>query len=83
MENTTPISTEVVAGTAKKMTLELEKMPLHSHAAIVTTMNLFCEHRQANEKMAMAAKQQEAYKQQLAYAEEERIKQASGIVLAR
>lgn len=37
--------TEQVYGIAKKFTLELEKLPLHSHAAIVGMMQMMCEHR--------------------------------------
>lgn len=37
--------TEQVFGIAKKMTLELEKLPLHTHATIVNMLRMTVEHR--------------------------------------
>ena len=37
--------TEQIYGIAKKMTLELEKFPLHTHATIVNMLRMTVEHR--------------------------------------
>lgn len=52
--------TEELYGIAKKMTLELEKLPLHSHAAIVTMMKTGLEHRNIELQNEHAIKQAEA-----------------------
>jgi hypothetical protein len=68
-------TTEVISGVAKKFTLELEKQfPLHSHAAVVSLMNIFVEHRQSNMKVEQGRKNEELYERQveLARAEQQR-----------
>jgi hypothetical protein len=37
--------TEQVYGIAKRISLELEKFPLHTHAAIINIVNTMCQHR--------------------------------------
>jgi len=54
--------TEVVYGIAKKMTLELEKLPLHTHATIVNMLRMTVEHRKVeldNQVQAEQIKAQE------------------------
>lgn len=71
-------TTEVICGVAKKFSLELEKQfPLHSHAAVVSLMNIMVEHRQANVKTEQAQKQQEAYERQVEMARNEQKRQES------
>lgn len=55
---------EQIFGTAKRMTLELNKLPLHSHAATVAMMQMMVEHRkielQNQHTLAQQKAQQEA-----------------------
>ncbi|MGA7885285.1 MAG: hypothetical protein WCA44_06035 [Acidobacteriaceae bacterium] len=37
--------TENVYGIAKRISLDLEKLPLHTHAAIINIVNTMCQHR--------------------------------------
>ena len=37
--------TEQIYGIAKRMNLELEKLPMHTHAGIVTMLRTMVEHR--------------------------------------
>lgn len=52
--------TENVFGIAKKMALELEKLPLHTHAAIVGLLKMMTEHRQVCLQSEMQAAQKAA-----------------------
>jgi hypothetical protein len=57
-----PIPTEQVFGIAKKYTLEMEKHPLQTHAAIVGILRMMVDHRQVtlqNEAQAEEVKARE------------------------
>jgi hypothetical protein len=47
MTATTPQAppTEQVYGIAKRISLDLDKLPLHTHAAIINICNTMCQHR--------------------------------------
>jgi len=52
--------TEVVYGIAKKMSLDLEKHPLHTHGAVLSMMTTMAKHREATIQTEMQQKQIEA-----------------------
>ena len=52
--------TEVVYGIAKRMSLDLEKFPLHTHGAILSLMTTMAKHREATMQSEMQQKQVEA-----------------------
>jgi cysteinyl-tRNA synthetase len=52
--------TEVVYGIAKKMSLELEKFPLHTHGAVISMMTTMAKHREATLRQEQEAKMQAA-----------------------
>lgn len=37
--------TENIYGMAKRISLDLEKLPLHTHAAVINIVNTMCQHR--------------------------------------
>jgi hypothetical protein len=52
--------TEQVYGIAKKISLELEHFPLHTHAAIINVVNTMCQHRKLVLETEMQQKQVDA-----------------------
>ena len=48
--------TENVYGIAKRISLELEKLPLHTHAAVISIINTMCQHR----KIVLESEMQQA-----------------------
>ena len=68
MDKVEQIPTQQVFGIAKKMTLELEKYPLHSHAGIVTMMRTMVEHRKIVLENEMQAEQIKANEEAMAAA---------------
>jgi hypothetical protein len=53
-------ATQDVCGIAKKISLELEHLPLHTHAAIINIVNTMCQHRKIVLESEMQQKQMEA-----------------------
>ena len=54
------VATEIVYGTAKKMSIELEKLPLQTHGAIISMMTTMAKHREANMQMEQHQAQERA-----------------------
>ena len=52
--------TEVVYGIAKKMSLELDKLALHTHGAVISMMTTMAKHREATLRQEQEAKMQDA-----------------------
>lgn len=78
-----------LSGIAKKMSLELEKLPCHSHGAVVAILTTLLQHRQSNLKFGQVKEEQAVYLKQQALADAERERQAkeqarkdSGLILA-
>ena len=62
MTATTPQAppTEQVYGLAKRISLDLDKLPLHTHAAIINICNTMCQHRKIVLESEMQQKQIDA-----------------------
>jgi hypothetical protein len=62
MTATTPQAppTEQVYGIAKRISLDLDKLPLHTHAAIINICNTMCQHRKIVLESEMQQKQIDA-----------------------
>ncbi|MGA8730302.1 MAG: hypothetical protein WB608_16225 [Terracidiphilus sp.] len=60
--------TEQVFGIAKKMALELEKLPLHTHAGVINMMRVMVEHRKIELDNEMTEQQNEANRAAMAEA---------------
>jgi hypothetical protein len=71
------VASEVLFGTAKKMNAELEKMPLHAAATVVSMMNSALQHRQISEQLLLEEKKGAIAERQLQLAENERKRQAA------
>ena len=59
-------ATQDVYGIAKKISLELEHLPLHTHAAIINMVNTMCQHRKIVLESEMQQKQMEAHEAAMA-----------------
>jgi hypothetical protein len=70
MTATTPQAppTEQVYGIAKRISLDLDKLPLHTHAAIINICNTLCQHRKIVLESEMQQKQIDAQEAAMAEA---------------
>jgi hypothetical protein len=70
MTATTPQAppTEQVYGIAKRISLDLDKLPLHTHAAIINICNTMCQHRKIVLESEMQQKQIDAQEAAMAEA---------------
>lgn len=59
--------TENIYGIAKRVSLDLEKLPLHTHAAIINIVNTLCQHRKI--ELESAAQQAQIDAQEAAMAD--------------
>ena len=59
-ETPKPVATEIVYGTAKRISLELDKLPLQTHGAIISMMTTMAKHREANMQMEQHQAQERA-----------------------
>jgi len=69
-------------GVAKKLTKELEELPLHTHAAVISLMNSALQHRQIALQADMQQKQADAQREVYEQAERRQALKESGLVLA-
>ena len=61
--------TQDVYGIAKRISLELEHLPLHTHAAIINIVNTMCQHRKVVLDTEMQEKQMAAQAEAMAEAQ--------------
>jgi hypothetical protein len=69
--------TENIYGIAKRISLDLEKLPLHTHAAIISVINTMCQHRKLVLETEMNAQQFAAQEAAMAEARKAHAEQAA------
>ena len=64
-QNEQPLTSDELFGVSKKLTRELEQLPLHSHAAVLKQMQVAMEHRNLTMQREEVVRQQRVQEQQV------------------